>query len=40
MKFPLNKLAPIKFRKDAKKEGKPWPPIPAGTTVSGGGRTR
>ncbi len=33
MKFPLNLLAPIKFRKDAKHEGKPWPPIPAGTTV-------
>ena len=28
MKFPLNKLAPVKFRKEAKKEGKPWPPIP------------
>jgi long-chain acyl-CoA synthetase len=33
MKFPLNLLAPIKFRKDAKHEGKPWPPIPVGTTV-------
>jgi long-chain acyl-CoA synthetase len=30
MKFPLNVLAPIKFKKDAKHEGKPWPPIPAG----------
>jgi long-chain acyl-CoA synthetase len=30
MKFPLNILAPIKFKKDAKKEGKPWPPVPAG----------
>jgi long-chain acyl-CoA synthetase len=33
MKFPLNVLAPIKFKKDAKHEGKPWPPIPAGTAV-------
>jgi len=33
MKFPLNMLAPIKFKKDAKHEGKPWPPIPAGTPV-------
>ena len=27
LKFPLNLLAPIKFRKDAKHEGKPWPPV-------------
>jgi long-chain acyl-CoA synthetase len=27
MKFPLNVLAPIKFRKDAKHEGKAWPPV-------------
>lgn len=27
MKFPLNVLAPIKFRKDAKKEGRSWPPV-------------
>ena len=33
MKFPLNLLAPIKFKKDAKHEGKPWPPVPAGTAV-------
>ena len=33
MPFALRKLAPIKFRKDAKKEGKPWPPIPAGDRV-------
>jgi long-chain acyl-CoA synthetase len=33
MKFPLNLLAPIKLRKDAKKEGHPWPPIPAGDPV-------
>jgi long-chain acyl-CoA synthetase len=28
MRFPLNLLAPIKFKKDHKKEGKPWPPVP------------
>ena len=33
MKFPLNALAPIKFKKDAKHQGTPWPPIPAGTPV-------
>jgi long-chain acyl-CoA synthetase len=33
MKFPLSKLAPIKLRKEAKKEGKPWPPVPAGHRV-------
>lgn len=27
MKFPLNVLAPLKFRREAKHEGKPWPPI-------------
>ncbi|MGH2680954.1 MAG: long-chain-fatty-acid--CoA ligase [Actinomycetota bacterium] len=33
MRFPLNLLAPIKFRKDAKHEGKPWPPVPPGARV-------
>jgi len=33
MKFPLNVLAPLKFRKDAKHEGKPWPPLPADAPV-------
>jgi long-chain acyl-CoA synthetase len=33
MKFPLNLLAPLKFRRDAKKEGKPWPPVPPGAKV-------
>ncbi|HVM12205.1 MAG TPA: long-chain fatty acid--CoA ligase [Actinomycetota bacterium] len=28
MPFPLNVLAPIKFRKEAKHEGKGWPPVP------------
>ena len=27
MKFPLNVLAPLKFKREAKHEGKPWPPI-------------
>src|SRR3954464_13990794 len=26
--FPLNLLAPLKFRREAKHEGKPWPPVP------------
>ncbi len=29
MPFPLNVLAPSKFRRAAKHEGKPWPPVPA-----------
>jgi long-chain acyl-CoA synthetase len=33
MRFPLNLLAPIKFRKDAKREGKPWPPVPADAPI-------
>jgi long-chain acyl-CoA synthetase len=33
MRFPLNLLAPLKFRRDAKHEGKPWPPVPAGARV-------
>jgi long-chain acyl-CoA synthetase len=33
MRFPLNLLAPIKFRKDARHEGKPWPPVPPGAKV-------
>jgi long-chain acyl-CoA synthetase len=33
MKFPLNLLAPLKFRKDAKHEGKPWPPVPSDAKV-------
>jgi long-chain acyl-CoA synthetase len=33
MRFPLNMLAPIKFKKDAKHEGKPWPPVPSGAQV-------
>ena len=33
MRFPLNLLAPIKFKKDAKHEGKPWPPVPPDAPV-------
>jgi long-chain acyl-CoA synthetase len=33
MKFPLNVLAPLKFKREAKHEGKPWPPVPAGEAV-------
>jgi long-chain acyl-CoA synthetase len=33
MKFPLNLLAPLKFKKDAKHEGKPWPPVPSDAQV-------
>jgi long-chain acyl-CoA synthetase len=33
MRFPLNLLAPLKFKRDAKHEGKPWPPVPAGANV-------
>ncbi len=34
MRFPLRQLAPIKLRRDASKEGKPWPPIGRGTAVT------
>ncbi len=34
MPFPKNILAPLLvFRKNAKKEGHPWPPVPAGAKV-------
>jgi long-chain acyl-CoA synthetase len=33
MKFPLNVLAPLKFKREAKHEGKPWPPVPSGARV-------
>jgi long-chain acyl-CoA synthetase len=34
MPFPKNVLAPLLvFRKNAKKEGHPWPPVPAGAKV-------
>jgi long-chain acyl-CoA synthetase len=34
MPFVLRRLAPLKLRRDARKEGKPWPPIPRGTSVT------
>jgi long-chain acyl-CoA synthetase len=33
MRFPLRQLAPIRFRREAKHEGKPWPPVPAAAPV-------
>ena len=33
MPFPINLLAPIKMKKEAKKHGEPWPPVPAGAKV-------
>jgi long-chain acyl-CoA synthetase len=31
--FPASVLAPLKLRRDAKKEGRPWPPVPKGADV-------
>jgi long-chain acyl-CoA synthetase len=33
MPFPLKQLAPIKFKKEAKHEGRDWPPVPADADV-------
>ena len=33
MAFPKKQLAPIKLRKEARREGKPWPPVPRGAPV-------
>jgi long-chain acyl-CoA synthetase len=33
MRFPLKQLAPIKLRRDAKREGQPYPPVPKGAPV-------
>ncbi|MFM8999317.1 MAG: long-chain-fatty-acid--CoA ligase [Actinomycetota bacterium] len=33
MKFPLKQLAPLKFKREAKHEGKPWPPVAADAPV-------
>ena len=33
MSFPINVLAPIKLKKEAKHEGHPWPPVPADAPV-------
>jgi len=34
MAFPKKQLAPIKFRKTLKSQGKPWPPVPKGAPVA------
>ena len=31
--FPKSALAPLKFRRDARKEGRTWPPVPPGADV-------
>lgn len=31
--FPKSLLAPLKFRRDARHEGRPWPPVPQGARV-------
>jgi long-chain acyl-CoA synthetase len=31
--FPINKLAPIKQKREARHEGRPWPPVPAEAEV-------
>ena len=33
MPFPVNLLAPIRMKKEAKHTGEPWPPVPAGAKV-------
>ena len=33
MPFPINLLAPLKMKKEAKKHGEPWPPVPPGAKV-------
>jgi len=33
MPFPINLLAPIRMRKEARKHGEPWPPVPPGAKV-------
>jgi long-chain acyl-CoA synthetase len=33
LRFPINKLAPLKQKREAKHEGHPWPPVPAGADV-------
>ncbi len=33
MPFPLSRLAPFELRKEAKKHGEPWPPVPADADV-------
>ena len=33
MRFPLKQLAPLKLRREAKREGHPWPPVPKDAPV-------
>ncbi|TMK85975.1 MAG: long-chain fatty acid--CoA ligase [Actinobacteria bacterium] len=33
MPFPINLLAPIRMKKEARKHGEPWPPVPPGAKV-------
>jgi long-chain acyl-CoA synthetase len=33
LKFPINVLAPLKQKREAKHEGHPWPPVPPGADV-------
>jgi long-chain acyl-CoA synthetase len=33
LRFPLKQLAPLKFKREAKHEGKPWPPVPGEAQV-------
>jgi long-chain acyl-CoA synthetase len=33
MPFPINLLAPIKMKKEARHQGEPWPPVPPGAKV-------
>jgi long-chain acyl-CoA synthetase len=33
MRFPVNRLAPVKLKREARHEGRPWPPVPAGAPV-------
>jgi long-chain acyl-CoA synthetase len=32
--FPINKLAPLKQKREAEHEGRPWPPVPADAEVT------
>ncbi|MGH2546063.1 MAG: long-chain-fatty-acid--CoA ligase [Actinomycetota bacterium] len=32
--FPINKLAPLKQKREAQHEGRPWPPVPADARVT------
>ncbi len=34
LRFPISALAPVKQRREAKHEGRPWPPVPADADVT------